>query len=372
MTLQDLLNLINQASSIQDFAKDNLLKLADSGDGRYILNYDEQGLDTPKSWISHYCRALTLAGEPNNYTIIAKGFDRFYNLGESPEYLNGGDTIDFTKPFYADFKYDGSLILMYFWNGKWRVNTRGSFAQGKVSELYGDSWEDLFWEAFKKSQFVMENFDPSCSYVFELCSPYNQVVEYYSEPKIEYLSMFHSWGKEGVGGKDSAPNNSFDEVTEMLSKLNPTQEGFILRQYDVSSDRWIRRKVKTASWCALAHLKDSTLQSDSKLWNVVFTGEIDEVISVFPHLKDKLEEKDKFYKDLLKEIQDTYELYKNIESQKDFAAAINHIKYKSILFNIRRRVTYGVYPSSVNKPNSPTWTIDNFKNNVQEYIIKNY
>lgn len=352
MTLQQILNLINQANSIQDFAKYNLLKLADSGDGRYILNYDEQGLDTPKSWISHYCRALTLAGEPNNYSIIAKAFDRFYNLGEAPEYLNGGDQIDFTKPFFADLKHDGSLILLYFWNGEWRVNTRGSFAQGKVSELYDGTWEDLFWEAFKSSGYRIGVFEKESTYIFELCTPYNQVVEYYENNKVEL--MLEIFNLKEICHTRPIICNSFEDVTRMLSGLKPTQEGFVLRQYDNINHKWIRRKVKTASWCALAHLKDSALQSDSKLWNVVFQGEMDEVISVFPHLRDKLEEKDKFYKELLVIIKVTQIQYRDIEDQKEFALTIKDLKYKNVLFQLRRN------------------GLDDIKKYVQEFIIKNH
>ena len=82
MKLTELVELINKSESIEKFALDNLLKIATQGD-KYILNYSEQILWTPKSWISHYCRWLTLQWSPNNYKIIAKAFDRFYNLQEN-------------------------------------------------------------------------------------------------------------------------------------------------------------------------------------------------------------------------------------------------------------------------------------------------
>jgi len=135
MTLQALLEQINQAPNIDGFAIENLLKLTKSTGNRFILNYSEAILSTPRNWISHYCRGLTLAGTPQNYQIIAKSFDRFYNLNETPGYLNGFEQIDFEQPFEVHFKYDGSIILEYLWNGKRCVNTRGSFANSPISEF---------------------------------------------------------------------------------------------------------------------------------------------------------------------------------------------------------------------------------------------
>ncbi len=336
MTLQGLLNQINQAKDIQTFAVENLLKLADSGDSRYILNYSEQILDTPKNWVSHYCRGLTLAGEPNNYTIIAKAFDRFYNIGENPDYIKDDYNIDFEKLFYVDFKYDGSLILLYFWNGVWRVNTRGSFAQGKVSDICDKTWEELFWEGFKaNTDNNLHNLDKTATYIFELCSPYNQVIEYYPNTLTACLSVTYRCGKELYGANANNICKTIEEVNQKLSNLSATQEGFVLKQWDKEKQAYIRRKVKTKSWVELSHLKESTLNTESKLWNVVFSNDYGDVVSVFPHLKEPIERKDKQYKDLLSEVETTYNQHKNIEDKKEFAMTIKDLPFKAILFSLR-------------------------------------
>jgi len=353
MTLNNLLTIINEAESIQVFAEDNLLKLADSKDGRYILNYSEQLLDTPKNWVSHYCRGLTLAGTPKNYTIIAKSFDRFYNLGENPDYIKDDYNIDFNKPFYVDFKYDGSLILLYYWDNCWRVNTRGSFGQGVASTLSDKTWEELFWEGFdlaKNSD--MRDLDKSITYIAELCSPYNQVVEYYPTTSVAHLSAMNADGKEIYKGNPNNICNSLEEVNQKLSQLTATQEGFVLVQWSQEKEIWIRRKVKTESWVALSHLKESVCSSESKIWDIIFGNDYADVVAVFPHLKEPIIKKEKQYKEFLLEVENNFTKFNTIENQKDFAIAIKDISYKGVLFAARSG--------------------KDLKDNIQKYIIKNY
>ena len=350
MTITNLLEKINQAENIQAFAQDNLLKLVVSGDGRYILTYDEIYLETPKNWVSHYCRGLTLAGTPNNYIIIAKSFNRFYDLDENPNYIKDDYNIDFTKPFYVDFKYDGSLILLYFWDGEWRVNTRGSFAQGKVSNICSQTWSELFWEGFDSTN--INNLDKGLTYIYELCSPHNHVVEYYRATSVSHLSTMGCDGKEVYKCNPNNICNSLEDVNQKLSELTATQEGFVLVQWNEEKKLYARRKLKTQSWLALSSLKASVGVTEYKLWDIIFRGNYSDVVAVFPHLAEPIARKEKQYKDLLVEIQDLYNEYKDIENKKDFAMAIKDNKYKGILFGMRTG-------NSINIA-------------VQEYMVRNF
>ena len=236
MQLNEIIEEINKAKDIKEFATNYLLKLADYGDGRYILNYSEQELDTPKNWVSHYCRGLTLAGEPGNYKVIAKSFNRFFNVGEKPEYLGKDDDIDFSKPFEVQFKWDGSLALIYKHNGKVCMNTRGSFADGMVSPLYSKSWKELFDEATKTDLSKTFNIFKGVTYIYELCSPYNQVVDYYDKPFATILAAIYTTGEEIPNMYEGQTYNckSFEEVQELLKTLKPTQEGFVIALFVIS------------------------------------------------------------------------------------------------------------------------------------------
>jgi hypothetical protein len=341
MTLQAIIDQINNSASIQQFAIDNLLKIAVSEDGRYILNYSEAILGTPKSWVSHYCRALTLAGTPNNYYIVAKSFDRFYNIGEKPEYLADCDNIDFSQPFEVQFKYDGSLILAYLYQGKVCINTRGSFASSDVTSIEpGLTWQKLFEKA-KKSAINIRSGE---THIYELCSPYNQAVEYYEETFANRIGIVKTDGTEikdcfeGFGYECK----SFEDVQNKLNMLKPTQEGFVITQWDEANQRYKRKKLKTKTWTELSHIADSGLSSVSKLWNCVFSGDKDEVSSVFPYLKPKLEEMWTKYQLTIKEVEAEYNNYKHIQDQKEFAIAIKGSKFQGILFSIRAKKTTAI------------------------------
>lgn len=77
-----------------------------------ILNY---GIDSPKfDPLVQDCRGLVL---DDNFNLVARAFSRFFNWGEiqNPQF-------NFNK-FNIHEKIDGSLILLYFFDGNWYANT---------------------------------------------------------------------------------------------------------------------------------------------------------------------------------------------------------------------------------------------------------
>jgi hypothetical protein len=241
------------------------------------------------------------------------------------------------------------------YKGKICINTRGSFANGKVSSLTDKTWEELFWEAEKTDFSLSLPYFPGITYIYELCSPYNTVVEYYPEPFAKLLGAVL---QDGTEIKNTYEGQTYEcttqeQVFELLETLKPTQEGFVIAQWNEETKTYIRKKCKTKTWVELSHLKDSALNTDNKLWNVVFSGDLGEVSTIFPHLKDKLEEKEKFYQNLISEVKNTFESIKHIEDQKEFAKeAIKH-EYSGVLFQLKKDDTQ-------------------FIPNLQKYIIKKY
>jgi hypothetical protein len=100
-----------------------------------ILNYSQT--DSPKrDPVVQECRGLTL--EVGTWDVRARSFSRFFNAGECPDLEQKFDFENFT----AQAKEDGSLMLLYCYQGSWRVNTRGSFAQGEICPGAGKTWEE--------------------------------------------------------------------------------------------------------------------------------------------------------------------------------------------------------------------------------------
>lgn len=330
MTLAQLLNLINEASSIEDFAKINLLKIKNSDDGRFILNYSEQQLSTPKNWISHFCRGLTFTGTPNNYKIIAKSFDRFYNLHEEPEYLNNSQQINYKKPFQVQFKFDGSLILQYLHNGKICINISGSFADSLILDTHNQTWEEVFNSCDRTNLDSALHMQPDCT-------PWNQVVEYYPKAFAKCLGVVKTNGTEiqNCFEGNTYDCSSLEEVLTLLKTLKASQEGFVIAQWDDENKIYIRKKIKTQTWLELSHIKESSLTFKSKLWHVVFSGDKDEVAEIFPHIKNQLEVMWQLYQDTLLAANTEYNTVKDIVSQKDFAIASKDMKYQKTFFPVR-------------------------------------
>lgn len=227
MKLQELVDLINQSESIEKFAEDNFLRITTDGD-KHILNYADQILWTPKNWISHYCRGLTLQGSPKNYRIIAKSFDRFYHLNENPEYLT--ERFDTSKPFEVQFKYDGSLILQYIDRVNWFlhtcIQTRWAFCKDSVKPwIYDGTYADLFEQSPQKNPDYQFPWDlcPGETAIYELCSPYNQVVDFYPEPFAVLLWVVHAnWTeRKEVFWGERYEVSSIEEVLELLKTLKP-------------------------------------------------------------------------------------------------------------------------------------------------------
>lgn len=368
MTYSKYLELLNEAKDINTFAQENKLKL-NTKNNLFILNYDEIACGSEKNWITHYSRGLVLTGEPGNYIPIAKSFNRFYNLQEEPPYLNKQEDINFDEDFIVEYKHDGSLILLYYYEGMWRVNTRGSFADGNVSSVTNKiskiTWEKLFFDTFfsKYSRHILNyELDKGLTYCFELCTPYNQVVEYYENPAIYLLSAFNPKTGEEFFDLETPferPQRykvkSKEEIFDLLKTLPTTSEGFVLAQKD--KELGIKRKkCKTETWAALAH-NATSYNNPKSLWTIVFTGDIDEVSAIFPHLKDVLNEKKDYYKNLLKRCEEVFTLVNLIEDQKKFALEIqkNHKDIMGILFAARSK-------KSVKKEMVQNFILKNYKN----------
>ncbi len=340
MKLQELVSIINASESIEKFAEDNLLKVASSWD-RYILNYSEQVLWTPKTWISHYCRGLTLKGAPGKYEVIAKAFDRFYHLHEAPEYLQGSDLFfDVNKPFDVQFKYDGSIILDYLQWQYWEercIQTRWSFCDASVSTSFQWTYEDLFYSADKLSKVSDYPRNPWQTFIWELCSPHNQVVDFYPNIFSVLLGIVYTDGTEekDVFSGDAYHANSIEEVLELVKTLKPTQEGFVLAQWNDDHKKYVRIKCKTETWAELSHFS-SWLVSKEWLWNVVFKEEVSEVVAIFPHLKDVLDELSSRYHQTIADAQAMYDTHKHIEIQKDFAMAVKDHDLAPMMFWMRK------------------------------------
>lgn len=302
-----------------------------------ILNYDQ--IKSKKSNpIVGECRGLVLDYQ-DNFRVVARAFNRFFNYGELPTVTR---RFDWTK-FSCLEKVDGSLVIIYFYNGTWRVNTRGSFANGELPGS-GMTWEAFIWSLLEEQEFGAA--DERCSYVYELCSLYNKVVVHHEEPKVIFLAKINNeTGEEcqnsAIGTFHIPKRYSFHSLDDLLyflehsQDLTATDEGVV-----VKDKNGMRLKLKRESYLRLHRLRGESdnLNRLDTIYELVLTGEQDEVLAHWPEYRERFREcENKIYVQLSL-LNEAWFLYKDIPSQKDFALKVQKIpgKLSWILFECRK------------------------------------
>lgn len=309
-----------------------------------ILNYD-QILSSPKSHpIIRECRALVL--NTNDWSIVAKSFNRFFNWGEVADEMGDFDFSD----FIVDSKEDGSLCVLFHFDGKWHANTRGSFATDNMQDQTF-TWQEGFCRALGIGdlQELAGELDEGVTYIAEFCSPWNKIVRRYEKPVMYLLAAFDGekelhWSEVDLltEGYFKRPQrfefNSIDEIQNYLAQQSandPTFEGVVIR--DHKGNRW---KIKSATYLGLHKLRGEgdNLFNPKHLLPFVLAGEEDELLTYYPEVTEayyKLKcEVQQHYIGLLEAWGD----HKDIQEQKDFALAIkDRTPFASVLFTVRKK-----------------------------------
>lgn len=315
-----------------------------------ILNYNQ--IESPKTdAIVRECRGLVL--NTSDWSLVARAFPRFFNWGEVAD-----EMPLFNWPYSVALeKVDGSLILFYRFGGEWRVNTRGSYADGR---LFANEWQALYhnlpqemtWTqgiltalGIKDLQELSLYLDPALTYVCEFCSLWNKVVREYNPPCVYLLTCFA--GEQEVGPR-ACPlfktigqyplRNPIEVMDYVNSQPEATWEGCVVK--DDANRRW---KIKNRRYLALHKMKGANgdaLYNPSSLLPFILEGEGDELLATYPevrdcfhHYKDKVDE-------AYNELESLWHQYKDVNSQKDFAINIQgKSPFTGLLFNARKNKT---------------------------------
>jgi len=286
------------------------------------------------------CRGLVL--EADSWDVVAKPFDRFFNTGEDPDAFSA---FNWSR-CWCQAKEDGSLLIVYAYQGGWHVNTSGSFGGDSVS-FSGWTWAQLFWTA---SGLEPERLNHRHTYVFELCSPYTKVVRAYPQTVAYLLSMFDpatcrelpiaAVDEEAAQLRVPRPEmyslSSMDEITALLTEKeqsDPTFEGVIIR-----GDTDLRFKIKTGTYLAAHHAEGGgNLFNPRRIVPLILSDEVDEVVAYYPELRETV---DRIKAELIAawdELHAVWERTWKIEDQKAFAQAIaRRTPFSGLLFTLRK------------------------------------
>lgn len=309
-------------------------------DERVILNYCQIESAHHKTHpVVRECRGLVLSSK--DYSLIARAFPRFFNLGEVE--------VDFDWSNYVcQEKVDGSLILLYFWNGEWHINTRNSFGSANVGQSEF-TWRDLV--SYGLPFFWKNKLNKKFTYVFELCSPYNQVVKRHNETHVKLLSIFQGAMELDVDEikywSDNLLLESIDHyevegkaievVLEKLEAEDPTNEGIVLRDKNNN-----RIKVKTESYLRLHRVfSNGNLESVKNLVPVILNNEIDELLVYWPFLQEKVDAIRSKLDEYRESLDNYWFVHGDEDNRKKFALAVKEHPFSSLLFKAKDT---GVHP----------------------------
>lgn len=296
--------------------------------------------------------------EANNWKVIGRGFDKFFNLNEGH-----AAPIDWSSAKVQE-KLDGSLILLYEYNHHWNVATSGSpDASGQVlnaPDLYlvdlllaiqypeyflyrlftlNLTYQALFLLVYEAQAGPLPKITQgniNTSYIFELMTPLNKVVIPHTESRLVLLAArdrvtgeYLNTHLPNVPNAKVFPLTNLEEILESLKHIDGlSQEGYV-----VLDSHGHRVKIKHPQYVAMHHLRG---RKDPKwLAKVILTGESPEFLSVFPEYVRPLEEIKTRYLALVSEAETSYSQAKAAPTQKEFALMVKDKPFSSIMFALR-------------------------------------
>ena len=224
------------------------------------------------------CRGLVTDNEGN---VVARPFKKFFNIEENKHTP--------TSEFEVFDKMDGSLGIMFKYNGEMVCATRGSFTSDQ------SKWMTEFALKYNYQNIIVDGF----TYLFEIIYPENRiVVNYENQERLVLLGIINTESGEELPYNDLF--EGFDVVkkydgirdySELKDKVEQNSEGFVVRFSNGD-----RMKIKGVEYLRLH--KIMTNVSTTGVWELLSSGgDINEFLKDVP---DEFYKKVKDYADLLK------------------------------------------------------------------------
>ena len=322
------------------------------------------------------CRGLIL--DANTFEVVSFPFVKFFNYGE-PLAVD----IDWASAQVTQ-KLDGSIIkVVRLEDGNFLISTNGMIDAFKCSlpENFGrpfDNFGQLFIEGLKWYGYRIEDFDrlfkTGYTYMFELTSPWNQVVVNWNETKAWFIGVRDNRTFKEISFGDSElaedfdtpkvyPITSVDECVAAAKALPDDEEGYVVVDKDFN-----RIKIKSPRYIQLHYMAGNQIWSPSRGMDIIRDNEVSEYVAYFPKFKvafDAIKAKYDAYVRNLKDIQNYIDNLLEIEwnmSKKDLA--------KWVFANNGIRPYSGFAFSYLDSVYAKTKKDDALVRNVDEYLAK--
>jgi len=267
------------------------------------------------------CRGLVT---DDRAVVFARPFKKFFNMEE------GKHTP--TSEFEVFEKMDGSLGIMFKYNGEVICATRGSFASDQAV------WMSKFAKEYNYQDIIVDGF----TYLFEIIYPENRiVVNYGDQERLVLLGIIKTESGEELPYDDISFEgwdivNKYDGIrdySELKSKIDNNAEGFVIRFSNGD-----RMKIKGEEYLRLH--KVMTNLSTTAVWEVLSNGgSMDDLLKDVPdEFYDKIKDYEKSlivqFNKLEEEYQNHFDSIKGLGVRKLFAQTAIMFQHPSILFGM--------------------------------------
>ena len=256
-----------------------------------LFKYDQTNADFSLD-IVRECRGLILDAE--TFEVVSYPFNKFFNYGESH-----AANIDWSSA-YVTQKIDGSIIKVVNLDGNFLISTNGVIDAFKCN-LPGtvgcpfNSFGELFMEGMRFYGLSKEDFPrlfkPNKTYMFELTSPYNQVVVQWKDTKVWFLGERDNLTfKETFYGDHELskvfdipkvyPIKTIDQCVAAAAELPEDEEGYVVCDKDFN-----RIKVKSPRYVQLHYMAGNQNWSGRRVLEILLANEVSEYVAYFPKFK---------------------------------------------------------------------------------------
>jgi hypothetical protein len=167
--------------------------------------------------VTMVCRGLILNVKTNE--VVARPFPKFFNYGEL---IAKGIEIPPEKPIASE-KFDGSLGILYWLNGRLWIATRGSFVS-----------EQAQWATDWYRREVGQQPESGLTHLFEIIYPENRIVVNYQFSGLVHLATLDTQTGRTIRYQWERPirdarSRYEDQPLSVLTNLNiKNAEGFVL------------------------------------------------------------------------------------------------------------------------------------------------
>lgn len=279
-----IVDFIKTHSNWEELLTSSPYNLTIKRDGKLILfKYNQINSDFNEEIC---CEARGLILEEGTWKVVRMAFKKFFNLGES-----FAAKIDWNSAT-ANEKLDGSIISVFFYDGKWRIATNSTIDAFKA-EINGvgpyKTFGELFESVLPLSTFA--NYNKHRCWTFELVSPYNKVVIDYPETKVYLLSIRDMDSLEELGldaveiladaNGLTVPErydlNNEADYRKVVEQMPEGHEGIVVR--DVNGERV---KIKTLLYFEMHRAKNNGVITLERIVDLIRANDHYEFLSYFP------------------------------------------------------------------------------------------